>query len=109
MSAVGRFCCKSLLSISAGNIDSISSVIRNNDSKEPARRFYCFKFLFHRARPENFATKSALLRHHQSTCRGLLSEQDRTTFSHTEFFAFLTQLRHALLWISAMHIGHRGP
>jgi len=31
---------------------------RNNDSKEPARRFDCFKIQFHRARSATFATKS---------------------------------------------------
>src|SRR5215467_3315661 len=52
--------------------------IRNNDSKEPAPRFDCFKFLFHRARLATFATKSALLRHCQASAACPLSRVKRS-------------------------------
>src|SRR5215510_1821250 len=57
--AMCRLCCKSLWAARRKILIQDQARTRNNDSKEPACRFDCFKFQFHRARSATFATQSA--------------------------------------------------
>src|SRR5262249_9586846 len=81
-------------SISARNIDSRSGWNAQQRPKEPALRFDCYKFLFHRARLATFATLSAMKRREQmqqKTCASarlldhfIGAQQDRGRYFETE-------------------------